>query len=158
MPFSNDLLTIATGGLFSGSQVVQLPPPLTPADYQWLTLGVVTPRLDEWVDFPLEAAIDSQTFRFTPGNLQGKSGYPWFQTYALVRLAWEDGASTNHTSPRRVYPRNEAVVIDLPIPGELLEVGGISGTVQVLKLAYRGYRGHSIEPAWTLKCDDYARI
>lgn len=121
----------------------------------WINLGNKPLILNQWVDF--DVSVNGETFRFTPGNLQG---FIPFKTYALVRMAWFDpsfsGNTLNYTQARRIYPKAESTVIDFPIPIEIKErAGGLVWTPQAMKQIYYRWRGRSQEPAWTLLIEDY---
>lgn len=117
----------------------------------WLNLGVKTLVLNEWIYF--EPSVNGETFRFTPGNLQG---YQFFKSYALVRLSWLDGANVCYTKSQRVYPREGSLVLDFPIPQDIKDsIGGLVREVEVQKRIYSRWRGRSNEPPWTLQIEDY---
>lgn len=117
----------------------------------WLNLGTRQLVLDQWVDF--DPSVNGETFRFTPTGLQG---YTPFKTYALVRFAWVEGTDINYTQAKRIYPRDEAIIIDFPIPAEIkASAGGLIWYPQAMKQIYYKWRGRSPEPAWSLKTEDF---
>ena len=120
----------------------------------WLDLGTVTPRLNEWEFFPV-SSIGGDTFRFTFGNLQN---YRFFKSYCLVRFYVPIPNAPFYSLTRRLYPQPESVVLEFSLPQRLKDDGWLLWEPEVKKVLYRRWRGNSLEPAYTLKLEDFSGV
>lgn len=121
----------------------------------WQSLGTVAPALKTWRAFGGVApnSTGSAVFRVTPKNL-GVGVI--FKTYALVRFRTTQDGETFYTKARRVYPRNESLVIDAEIPREV-RGSGLQWRPEVQKRVYRNFRGRSPEPSFLIEIEYLVR-
>jgi hypothetical protein len=120
----------------------------------WESLGVIAPNTGEWLTYQAAytAASGAAVFRVTPRDL-GLGVI--FRTYALVRFKSEQGGVETVTRARRVYPRDEAMVIEADIPGELRN-GAIPWFPQVKKSVYRRFIGSTNDGHWRIEIEHLA--
>jgi hypothetical protein len=121
----------------------------------WQSLGTVAPKLGEWRAYagatPLAAG--AAVFRVTCKNL-GVGVI--FKSYALVRFRTNQDGEVFVTQARRIYPREEALVIDADIPREV-RGSGLIWRPEVKKMVYRNFRGRNPEPAFLVEVDHLVR-
>jgi hypothetical protein len=117
----------------------------------WQSLGTVAPSLTEWRAFDGVAptAAGGAVFRATPKSL-GVGVI--FKTYALVRFRSTQDGETFYTPSKRVYPREESLLIDAEIPNEV-RGEGLIWRPEVKKVVYRNFRGRNPEPTFLIEIE-----
>ncbi|WP_416671551.1 hypothetical protein [Egbenema bharatensis] len=108
----------------------------------WRTLGTITPATFNWqlYDQPTAASV----FRFT---FQGNLNRVWY--YARVRqyfYAGDVGVS------QRLYPKSESVILEMPIPAELLDAGMVIRYLGIAKFPLR--RRTVADGDWSVRIEE----
>jgi hypothetical protein len=121
----------------------------------WQSLGTVAPKLKVWRAYSgaTPTAAGAAVFRVTPKNL-GVGVI--FKTYALVRFRTTQDGETFYTRARRVYPRDESLIIDAEIPREV-RGSGLQWRPEVQKVIYRNFRGRNPEPSFLIEIEHLVR-
>ncbi len=123
----------------------------------WQSLGAVEPILGEWRDYdPSSQGVTNPTegtiYRFEAINLLPGEFY---KTYALVRFKYQGAeAETSYTRSFRVYPREGAIVQNVPIPPAISNFP-FEWIPQCQKIVYPKFRGRSSESPWEIRIDDF---
>lgn len=121
----------------------------------WQSLGTVAPKLKLWRTFSGVAPVSTgaAVFRVTVKNL-GVGVI--FKSYALIRFRTTQDGETFYTQARRVYPREESLVIDADIPREV-RGSGLQWRPEVKKMVYRNFRGRNPEPSYLIEIEHLVR-
>lgn len=117
----------------------------------WQSLGTVAPSINEWraFDGAVPTAVGAAVFRATPKDL-GVGVI--FKTYALVRFRSTQEGDTVFTPSKRVYPREESLIIEAEIP-KALRGEGLIWRPEVKKVIYRNFRGRNPEPTFLIEME-----
>lgn len=95
----------------------------------WRNLGTLTPRAFEWNLF--NEPTEFTTFRI---SFVGDVRQIWY--YLRIRqYFYSDSVSLS----QKLYPKSESIIIQMPIPQELLEAGLYTRFIGVAKFPIRQY-------------------
>lgn len=116
----------------------------------WNDLGTIVPVVGSWLKFPNLASGGNDTIRLTFDypNTAKVSSWGWLRPVYATSAGDIVGQST------KIYPKQERMAIEFPIPGDFRDRGVIFRNFEVLKIRKSVYVGVVTDYEWGLKLEE----
>jgi hypothetical protein len=116
----------------------------------WGSLGTLTPEHDRWKEFPGAALENNPTIRIT----YSCSDWNLVNSFAWLRVVYKVGGQRVSEPARRVYPRNEPLLIQFPVNPDFLERGVSSRFFEVKKQIIFGRFSSVLDIDWSMEIEE----
>lgn len=110
----------------------------------WADIGTVVPITTEWRRLP-NAIVGNEILRITcVGDLEGVGGWAW------MRQVFSTPDGENFCQSRRIYPKHETQLIEIPIPPLFVLGGYIARYIEVRKHYWPARYGYRRDSSWAM--------
>ena len=117
----------------------------------WGTLGIIVPEHDRWKEFPAAALETNPTVRIN----YACPDWNRVNSFAWVRVVYKVGGNKVSEPSRRVYPRNEPLLIQFPPNPDFLQRGVSARYFEVKKqLNWDRFIGFIPDVDWSMEIQE----
>lgn len=117
----------------------------------WGSLGTIEPSHENWQQFPNAALETNPTIRLS----YSCSDWNKVNSFGWLRVVYKVGGQRVAEASRRIYPRNEPLLVEFPVNSDFLARGISARFFEVKKqLIWERYVGFTPDINWSVQIEE----